>query len=996
MRSTRAPREKYRNLDGFVKRIEPEDLRRDFSLSPSDHEVVEAKRGSANRLGFALRLCALRYFGFIPEPITEAPPEVVAYVARQIDLPPEVLARYGTREQTRTAHFRDIIAHLGYRKLEPRDRGPLRNWLRDRALEHDRPDTLYSLLREHLHGRKIVRPGLTVVQRFIGTAREEAETATWKAVSALLNPELRERLDALIKVDSEAAHSPLVDFRTVAVKAKPKEILATLGKIQKLRDFGVPEWDMSAFNPNRLKTLAKFARTSDSQMLRRLADSRKYPTLVAFLWETLADRIDEAIDLYDRCLRDLARRAEKELQEFRRSVAEATNEKVKLFHLVGKILLDPDVSDADLRLKIFTAIPPDKFRSAVDDCARIERPLDDTHIDFLGQRYGYLHQFTNQFLDAFTWRAAPGAEPLVAAVNLLKDNWAKGKRGFAEDPPTAFIPEKWRPFVIGENGHVGKRFYELCALWELRAALRAGTVWVTGSRRYADPTGYLIPKVRWVQMREEAARLIEAPLAPKDRIEARIAELETAAATLDELLEGKRGVALDRDDRLILTPLDPDERPDSVAVVEAMVTDRLPRIALPTLLIEVDRLTGFSRHLPHTGNRRRRKEGEMVALYAALLAQSGNFGIARMREMSGLSEDVIEWASRWYLGEEGLDDANLELINFHHHLPLVSQWGGGTFSSSDGQRFPVAVKSLSAVPLPRDFGMKRGLSVYTWTSDQHSQFGTKVIPATVSEATIVLDGLLDNESELSILEHTTDTGGVTDGIFGLFDLLGMRFSPRIKDIGSQRLYRLGDIKGNRVKAIMRHKINRPLIERGWDDLLRLAATVKTGWAPASLMLTKLQSAPKRSPLISSLREYGRLAKTVFILRYLGSPEYRRRIQRQLNKGEALHALRQYLFCANEGKIRKHSIEDQLNQATCLTIVTNAVVIWNTVYIQAAIEQIRREGFLIDDDILQYLSPVRFEHINVFGDYSFPVKEEMRRRVLRPLRNPSLTDGKTKR
>jgi TnpA family transposase len=198
-----------------------------------------------------------------------------------------------------------------------------------------------------------------------------------------------------------------------------------------------------------------------------------------------------------------------------------------------------------------------------------------------------------------------------------------------------------------------------------------------------------------------------------------------------------------------------------------------------------------------------------------------------------------------------------------------------------------------------------------------------------------------------------------------------------------------------VKAIMRHKINRPLIERGWDDLLRLAATVKTGWAPASLMLSKLQSAPKRSPLISSLREYGRLAKTVFILRYLGSPEYRRRIQRQLNKGEALHALRQYLFCANEGRIRKHSIEDQLNQATCLTIVTNAVVIWNTVYIQAAIEQIRREGFLIDDDILQYLSPVRFEHINVFGDYSFPVKEEMRRRILRPLRQPLLTDGKGK-
>jgi len=105
--------------------------------------------------------------------------------------------------------------------------------------------------------------------------------------------------------------------------------------------------------------------------------------------------------------------------------------------------------------------------------------------------------------------------------------------------------------------------------------------------------------------------------------------------------------------------------------------------------------------------------------------------------------------------------------------PLSRHWGGGTLSSSDGQRFPVPVRSRTATALPRYFGYSQGLTFYTWTSDQFSQYGTKVIPATVRDATYVLDAILDNETKLAILEHTTDTAGYTELVFALFDLLGI-------------------------------------------------------------------------------------------------------------------------------------------------------------------------------------------------------------------------------
>jgi hypothetical protein len=142
---------------------------------------------------------------------------------------------------------------------------------------------------------------------------------------------------------------------------------------------------------------------------------------------------------------------------------------------------------------------------------------------------------------------------------------------------------------------------------------------------------------------------------------------------------------------------------------------------------------------------------------------------------------------RWYVRDETLKAATTQFVNFQFRQPLSRFWGTGTLSSSDGQRFPVSGKVRMATALPRYFGYGKGVTFYTWTSDQFSQYGTKVIPTTVRDATYVLDEILDNETELPILEHTTDTAGYTEIVFALFDLLGLQFSPRIRDLGDQRL-----------------------------------------------------------------------------------------------------------------------------------------------------------------------------------------------------------------
>lgn len=232
----------------------------------------------------------------------------------------------------------------------------------------------------------------------------------------------------------------------------------------------------------------------------------------------------------------------------------------------------------------------------------------------------------------------------------------------------------------------------------------------------------------------------------------------------------------------------------------------------------------------------------------------------------------------------------------------------------------------------------------------------------------MLDEILGNATDLPITEHATDTHGVTLVNFGLFDLLGLQLSPRIRDLGRVTLYRSGpraeaEARFPHAGPLLTRKLNLDLIAEHYDDLLRLAGSLKFGHATASLLVGKLSASGRQNALAAALKEYGALRRTIYAAKYLSDPDYRRRIARQLNKGESLHALRRDLLYAHEGMIRARHLEGQTEQAWCLTLAANAVIAWTTEYYGLAVEQMRREGRRIDDEVLSHISPAHSENIN---------------------------------
>ncbi|MEL6882753.1 MAG: DUF4158 domain-containing protein, partial [Cyanobacteria bacterium J06607_10] len=155
----------HARLNRFPEEVETDDLDRYFWLCDDDHDAMQSLRGTHNQLGFGLQIGCLRYLGFFPDDLQQIPAVVVDYVARQLQLSAEVLARYNQHSSTQHDHQRQIQALLGYRRATPLDLLSLEKWLLSRALEHDKPLLLFQMACDWLKQNQLIRIGTTRLEK---------------------------------------------------------------------------------------------------------------------------------------------------------------------------------------------------------------------------------------------------------------------------------------------------------------------------------------------------------------------------------------------------------------------------------------------------------------------------------------------------------------------------------------------------------------------------------------------------------------------------------------------------------------------------------------------------------------------------------------------------------------------------------------------------------------------------------------------------------------
>lgn len=764
----------------------------------------------------------------------------------------------------------------------------------------------------------------------------QAERNAAAAVNAALAAEHRTALDALLVIHPGTTVSSLVWARQSPGAPGHRSLARMIEQIRHLRKIGIPTGAADGVHAERVGRFVREGSRLTAQHLRALAPARRRAILAVTVNDTITRLTDETIGLFDRLIGRLFRRAERRAAVEHHNNARAINDKLRLLAKIGDALL---------------------------------------------RRVGPL------FLDAFEFQGVGAVSGLLRALTAIRAFYGGPRRVWPKDMPTAFIRRGWRAAVL-RDGAIDGPAYELCLFAELRDRLRAGDVWVVGSRQYRAVEDQLIPKALFTAMRAAGPLPVVAPLEAERYLQDRRAAPDARLRDIDL----KAG-----DDRLTdvrlnggvlkITPHDA-ATPEEADRLADRIYGLLPRIRITDLLDEVAGWTGAAACFTHL--RTGQPADDRRVILTAVLADATNLGLTRMAEACALAiYKQLAWAAGWHISDDAYGRALARIIGVQQSQPLAAFFGRGTASSSDGQHFPLGGRGEVSGAVNPHKGAGPAISFYTHLSDRYAPYHSKVISVAEGEAAHVIDGLLYHGADLKVAVHHVDGGGVSDHVFALCHFLGFRFAPRIPNLHDRRLYAFGPAASwPNLEPFIAGRIDEDLIRAHWDDLLRLATSIRTGTVPASLMLKRLGSYPRQNGLALALREVGRIERSLFTLDWLDDPALRRQATAELNKGESRNALARAVCFHRLGRIRDRTPDSQQHRAGGLNLVVAAIILWNTVYMQRAINALRARGETIDDNLLGFLAPLGWQHINLTGDYLWSAAPEFEADGYRRLRTIS--------
>ena len=341
-----------------------------------------------------------------------------------------------------------------------------------------------------------------------------------------------------------------------------------------------------------------------------------------------------------------------------------------------------------------------------------------------------------------------------------------------------------------------------------------------------------------------------------------------------------------------------------------------------------------------------------------------------------------------YFRPETLGPANAPLVARQAGLPLAQAWGGGMVAAVDGMRFVVPVPAAFARPNRKFFGSRRGMTWLNAMNDQGMGRGAKVVSGTIRDSLHMVDVIfgLDGGELPEIV--VSDTGSYSDVVFGLLELLGISYRPALADLPDQKGWRINtDADYGPLNTFARGKIDLRKVRTelgghaagGRLHLHRHRPRLRRGHhAPARRPPHRARARPSPPtagssspctswPTSTSTRPTAATSSTSATSRKAATP------------WPARSATARRASCYHR---YERGLENQLG---VLGLVLNCVVLWTTVYLDAAVRQLKAQGYPVREEDMARLSPFVHPHLGVHGTYTLRPARPGARRHPRPAR-----------
>jgi len=928
----------------------------------------------------------------------------IEFVAGQIGMDPDKILLNTYNKVTYLRHQRLILHYFGCNAFDAGARIFAAAEIEMMARVQVRPKLVLLEIIDLLITKKIALPSYATLAGLIVSAINHYQRELSQIIDANLTEKQRNKLNALLEratIEEDAADEswryPLTLLKKPFQSTQPSKIKANLTDLETLLALYLdlkPVVDKLALRYECIRHYAQLViKARIPQVSRRAAEDR-YLYLIAFivyqtfklhdtLIDTLLFSVQSAINIADKVHKEFYYQEREQREQKFLLLADQLGKSITgTISEIKRIIADVELTDSQKVTAIDTALSAksakegqveqqiDAFKESM---ATIHRGQD--YYVLLEQRSLKLQNRAADIVRQVQFDPHCSKPALLEAILHYQE-----KSGTVDKhAPVAFLSGDERTAVAGQDGKFRVSLYKVLLYIGVADAIKSGALNLIHSEKYRSLDDYLIPKVDWEANRETylhraqlekfadcGATLQEfnkALDAQYQETNAHFAEGDNAFLTLRA--NGSFHVSTPKQDEVEALPLStffPERK--YISLLEALAT--------------VDQATGFLHEFEHWQPKYQAAKPPKKVFFAGIIGYGCDIGHRKLAQISRqINENELDTTVNWYFSLENIQNANDRILQFIDRMELPNlyrQQPDVLHTSSDGQKFEVSVDSLNASQSFKYFGQDKGASIISFVDMRHLLWHSTVITAAEREAAYVIDGLMHNDVIKSDI-HSTDTHGYSEIIFCATCMLGTMFAPRIKGVGRQRLYAFKNrnfYEEQGHTALLPHAVIREgLIEPQWDEVLRFIATIKLKVATASQLFKRLNSYSKQHPLYRALKEFGRMPKSLFILKYVDDPAFRQSIEKQLNKVESSNKFSKAVSFGHNHEFVQSVKEDQEIAESCRRLIKNVIICWNYLFLARALEQetdpVRKAEII---EAIRNGSVATWRHFNLHGEFDF--------------------------
>ncbi|MFE2184899.1 Tn3 family transposase [Streptomyces sp. NPDC059455] len=538
-----------------------------------------------------------------------------------------------------------------------------------------------------------------------------------------------------------------------------------------------------------------------------------------------------------------------------------------------------------------------------------------------------------------------------------------------------FASQMWQRILFDKHkpGKINRRHFEVCTLFYLTQELRTGDVAVIGSQSYANLHDQLLS---WQACEPLAADYCEQAGLPSTAPAFTAAlkqKLTQVAAKVDAGYPDNADLTIDTaSGKIVLTPRKGKDRRKSAQDLEAEILRRLPEWSLLDVLARTAYWIQWWRHFGPASGSDPKIRDKLARYVLAVFCYGTNAGPAQvarhMRQKVSVHE--LSLAGNQHITAEKLNAASADVIDMFIQLDLAHVWGDVGKAGIDGSQYDTWENNMLAESHIR-YGGFGGISM-RHVSDTYIALFSHFIPCGVWEAVYLFEGLLKNQSEVTVDIVHGDTQGQSLPVFGLAHMLGVELLPRIRSWKDLTFYRpsptvtyqhIDPLFGDPEKDV----INWRLIENHWQDLMRVVLSIREGRLSSAALLRRLGNESKRNRIYQAYRELGRVMRTIVLLRFLSEPELRESIQAMTNKVEAFHKFSNWLMFASD-VLQDNDPDHQEKAIKFNELLANCLIVHTAVDITKVANDLIEEGWEVDPVDLATVTPYITSKTRRFGTW----------------------------